>query len=381
MTRARGGSVWRAVLFVAAVGLVVSAAVVWAVFPTQYEAYSLLKISAAPPSVLAAKRLDPAEFASFKATQAELVTTSMVLNGVLRDASISRLASLQGHEDNLVDWLKEQITVTFPDDAEVMRVAVSMDSPDDAVEVAEKVTEIYLKEIVQYEKSQQMAHESKLQRAFEQLSADYKRELDSLVALERIHKTSGSEAAQIKKTLALQELGRLGDDRQQITQAIRENELAIAIDKARTELDAENRTADSVSLSRQAGDTLPLPLLEKRREFLEKELSLADARIQAKVDELAGLESFSAQVTAKKDELEAMRRQKQELGEAVEKTRIERLARDRISVIDRAQLADAPNFLRRNMIIGSLAAFGMLAGVLGLVVGRRADGPEPGPES
>ena len=201
------------------------AALVWFLMPVKYEAYALIKIRGNPQTVLESVHTPADEFDLFKATQEQLILQSMVLNGVLREASINRLPSVQEHSDDPVDWLKGELMINFPGDAEVMRIAIKTKSKNDSLAIVDKVVEVYIKEVVQYEKTQRMADEAKLTQAYEQKAADYKRELDSLVALERIHKTSGSEAAQLKKKMAIEELNMLMADRSRIIEQMHANSM------------------------------------------------------------------------------------------------------------------------------------------------------------
>jgi hypothetical protein len=271
-----------------------------------------------------------------------------------------------------VSWLKEQLTVEYPGDNEVLRIGVRANSQEESIQLTDKMVKVYLQEVVEHEKQVRMANEAKVQRAYEQKSADYGREYNVLIALEKKHGTSGSETARLKKRIALEDLNSLIAERGRIAQLLRDNDLEIVLRRARTELEAEKRTADMIS-RRMADDAepLPLPLLEKKREFLQRQLAEVGEKIELKTTEVASLESVSAHVGAKQEELEAARTLKNQLGAEVERIRIERLAPERIVKLEDAQLdGESGNTLQRNMLCGTLAVLGLLLLGVGLVIGR-----------
>ena len=372
MPRSRRATFWRRSLIVLGVMLLVGAAAARLMFPTQYTAFALLRVSSSQPAVLKERARVGTEFDLFKATQAQLISSSVVLNRVLRDPSINRRPSVVEHEDDQVSWLKGQLMVEYPGENEVMRIGIETNSKADSIQLVNKVVDVYLKEIVEHEKALRMANEAKIQRAYEQMTADYTRGLNALVMLEKNFGTSGSHAAQIKKKVAIEELDMLIADSGRLTESLRENALEIELNKARAEISEKERKASMISLGSEVEDTpLSLPLLEKKREFLQRELAETSEKIEAQASEVSGIESFHAQVTAKQEELEGARLLKNQLGAEVERIRIERLAADRIVKLEDAALeSEAGDAMKRNLLCGILAAVGLAVLGLGLVIGR-----------
>ena len=373
MSRSPRATFWRRSLIVAGGMLLVGAAAVWALFPVQYQAFALLRVASRPPTVLDEGRVDGRpEFEMFKATQAQLILSGFVMNGVLRDPAIQRLPCVIDHAADQVTWLKGHLTVEYPGENEVLRIGVRANSKEESIQLTDKVVKVYLQEIVEHEKHVRLANEAKLQRAYEQKNADYGRGYSALIALEKKYGTSGSEAAQLKKRIALEDLNLLIAERGRIAQSLRDNDLDIVLRQARTELEAEKRTADMIS-RRMADDAepLPLPLLEKKREFLQQQLAEVGEKIESQTAEVASLESVSAQVAAKQEELEATRTLKNHLGAEVERIRIEHLAPERVVKLEDALLeGESGNTLQRNTLCGTLAVLGLLLLSLGLVIGR-----------
>ena len=130
----------------------------------------------------------------------------MVLNGVLRDATINKLSLIKDHSDDPIAWLNDRLVIDYPDDAEILRVAMTGENRDEVVKIVNKIVEVYMKEIVQRERDIRLEHEAKLQRTYQNMTADLQKQQDSLHALEALHNTRGSESAQLKKDMAIEEL-------------------------------------------------------------------------------------------------------------------------------------------------------------------------------
>ena len=211
----------------------IAAVALWLVIPVKYEAFALLRVSSRQPAVLEKGASGGTEFELFKATQAQLILSNFVLNKVLNDPTVNRLASVQEHADDQVNWLKGELMVEYPGNNEVMRIGIRTKSKADSIQVVNKVVDVYLKEIVEHERTLRMANEAKIQQAFEQKAADYSRELNALAALEKTHGTSGSQAAQIKKKMAMEDLNTSIADRSRKVDLLNQNEMATMLVEAR----------------------------------------------------------------------------------------------------------------------------------------------------
>jgi polysaccharide biosynthesis transport protein len=209
------------------------ACALWFVIPVKYEAFALLRVSSREPVVLEKGATAGTDFDLFKATQSQLILSNFVMNKVLHDPSINQLASVREQADDPVSWLKGQLMVDYPGNAEVMRIGIRTKSKADSLRLVDKVVEVYLKEIVDHEKTLRMANEAKIQRAFELKSTEYQRGLDNLLTLERKFETTGSNAAQIKKKMAMEALNNAIADRSMVVNLLNQNEMATMLTETR----------------------------------------------------------------------------------------------------------------------------------------------------
>ncbi len=107
----------------------------------------------------------------------------------------------------------------------------------------------------------------------------------------------------------------------------------------------------------------PLDLLTVELEFFEAKQAEANRMILESAERLAGLESFSATVAAKQEELAALRTLNNELRAKLNRLRVERLAPDRITWVEQAQEFPEGSRVRWLAAAGALSMLG-----LGLVV-------------
>lgn len=414
----------------------------WYFIPVRYEAFALLKVSGKPPAVLRESAGAVDEFAVFKRTQVQLLLSNVVIQGTLRDATINRLSTIKEHSDDPISWLKDQLIVDYPDDAEIMRVAMKGGRKDDLLKIVNKVVSVYMEEIVAREKELRLAHESKLAQSYASMQADLQKQLDALHTLEALHKTSGSEAAKMAKDMAVQELNAYIARRTRIFTELQDNEKALVLAKARRDSPEETRPPDIVIEMEIAKDkiiegqtyelstlqrylaaqkaknpnavklpsykraqeqaqqiedaieerrnmlrprfvemlaasgsmqgnapaghlaALSVPLLEKNKEFLTEQKNIADEAIEKQMKHVGSLESYSAQVAAKQEDICALQRVNSDLRSELDRIRVEKLAPDRITKVDEAILANGTGDAVRKYV--GVAFAGILS--FGLVV-------------
>ncbi len=401
-------------------GMLVSSLVVvlvWYLVPVRYEAFALLRVSDRPPTVLKERSAAVEEFAVFKRTQVQLLLSNVVLQGTLRAADISRLTTIKEQSDDPVSWLKDQLIIDYPDDAEIMRVAMKGRRKDDIIKIINKVVAVYMEEIVAHEKELRLQQENKLDKSYTAMMSDLQKQQDALRTLEAVHKTSGSEAAKMAKDMAVQELQNYMARKTRIITELKDNDKQLVLMKARRDNPEETRPPDiliemeiskdrliesntmmlsqieqelaaqkaknpnavnlpkykkladqrhqlaeaieerrnelrpkfvemlahSGSMNNNAASNavmLSVPLLEKQKEYLEEELKQANEAVDKQFDHVKSLESFSAVVAAKQEEIRALQKVTGELRSQLDVIRVEKLAPDRITKVDDAILAN-----------------------------------------
>ncbi len=370
---------WGNVLITAGALLLVAAALAWFLLPVRYEAFALVQMSGTQPSVLdEEERVDKEAFDRFKRTQEQLVLSNPVLHSVLRDPGISRLETIEAHEEDPASWLRDELTVEYPGNAELMRISMYGTRPGDTVKIVNAVVDSYIEEIVEKNKNEQLARNDELRRAFEQHAAKHTALMKTLQTLAAVHGTQDSQEAQIKKRVATEQLDSLLARAREIAGRLDRNELEIHVEKALEAKAPETRTADppaeeeAEKAEDKTANISSLRRLEVERQFLEEKRAELAKQIKAQSDSLAKLRDSAAEVTALQEEVEQSRLLKLELAAKLDRADLEeRLAADRINKLDDAILENSEgDAVPRYAILGSVAALGLALLVTGIVFHR-----------
>ena len=177
------------------------AGLLWYLIPVQYEAFSMLRVASKAPKVFETGGGGAEEFATFKRTQLQLILSNAVLRRTLNETEIGKLESVKEHYDDPVAWLKGKLIIDYPDDSEILRVAIKTKKPSDSIKIVNKVVEKYLSEIVARDRDERHSHEKKLSDTYGIYLDDCKKQEESLFKMQLINKTPSTEAARIEEAL------------------------------------------------------------------------------------------------------------------------------------------------------------------------------------
>src|SRR5262249_30388606 len=138
--------------------------------------------------------------------QAALLRSNLVLKVVAQHPEIRDLAGVKEHEPNLSGWLSESLKIDYPNDAEILRIRMTGNDPEELRKIVNAAVDSYLKEVVQHEKDVRNAARDTLEKSWNRKKADLARELDSLFALEKVEHVNTSKAVEVQKRVALDSL-------------------------------------------------------------------------------------------------------------------------------------------------------------------------------
>jgi capsular exopolysaccharide synthesis family protein len=262
---------------------------------TPVEAFVL--ISSEQQHIVSSDKMvrDPFEFKRFCASQAAQITTPTVLLGALRDQRVSQQPILK-EQDDPVKFLQENLHVSFPNDSELMRIAMTTEVPDQAVVIVNAVTDEYMEKVAhrsRYERSDRIQNLVKALR-------DANSALDeSFTKYRQIQETVGvldAEQATAQLRLVHDELRQLSRDQSELKAHISGTQMEIV--SAKTELDwMENNpipdmTVDNeLAKSPQYGSTF-IALFDARNKLRSAQSRYTDPnspqlkRIQQQVEQL-----------------------------------------------------------------------------------------------
>jgi hypothetical protein len=326
------------------------AALLWYLMPVKYEVYALLRVQGKTPSVLKGGNEGIEEFNIFKRTQVQTVISPLVLEPTASEPAVAKLQTIR-EQERPANWLKRQLIIDFPDDAELMRVTLKGRKPEELKIIIDKVVDKYMKEVVFGEKEKKLEQEAKLAASYEEYTKKLEYQMRAVHALEKLNKVSSSEVAVVAKQVAAENLQDAFAERRDLRRKKREIEHKIMLEKAREEHGLKTAADDQP-------DNPTLWLLEKEKGLLQNELNEAEREINEDASAMASLDSFSAEVTNKQQELTRLRALTNELGAKMDSIRVERMALDRISPLYKATI-ESDNATRRLITVAVLALCGV----------------------
>ena len=253
-----------------------------------------------------------------------------------------------------------------------MRVALTGSNPDELVKIVDAVVKKYMTEVVQRERELHLEQEAKLEKKYNDYFLDLRKQTDNLHTMEAVAKAGGSDSARIRRELATADLYDAIATRNDLRRRLSENAMQIMFAKALGETPPETRTSSPVEAGPGASSRdLTLAQLELQKEYLENRLEESAKEIEERARQLEHADAFSSEVTAKQEELAALKTITARLRAELDSARIERMARDRVSIVDSAVVASRGGDLPRKFAVlagAAIASLGLVA--VGIVAGR-----------
>ncbi len=237
---------WTLAIGLGTVVSTLATALVWYFVPVQYEAYALLRVASTVPSVIEKTRGGADEFTTFKRTQVQLILSNFVLQRAVKEPDLIKLSALKEHFDEPAAWLKSKLLIDYPDDSEVLRIAIKAKKQSDAIKIVNVVVDKYLSEVVAHERKLRDDHNRTLQDTYQRYLADCKNLEEGVRKAEKLYGTSGSESAQQKKRLAIQKLGQLMEQRHYLSTQLTGTDMEIALAEFRRDHKDEDAPPDAL---------------------------------------------------------------------------------------------------------------------------------------
>jgi hypothetical protein len=302
---------WARALFVGLLGGAATAAGVWLGVPHQFMAEAVLRVSPDESRLLRSKEdVGTADFERWKRTQRQLVRSPVVLTAALQRNSVASLPTLGEQVDSLA-WLQQHITVTFPDEAEIMYVGVR-GCPDrtTAEAITNTVVEVYLHDVVDAERQKKLLRIASLQKAQTETETDLRKKRSGLRQLAAALGTSDSESLTPTQRFALEEYPHLWNQLSQV-----ELELKVLQRKRGA---AESRAQPVVKSGTQK-DNPSVPELDDSiatHELMRKELSERTSELRKEVEKFGrssiDVDMMRAEIKALNDLLDRIIRELQQ---------------------------------------------------------------------
>jgi len=145
-------------------------------------------------------------FEIYKNTQAQLLKSRFVLTAALRKPEVAKLQSVRQQGDP-IRWLQNQLQVSFPGDAEIMKVSLAGEEPKESVPLLNAIVDAYLGEVVDVERKRRNDRLNELDDVYDEKCQQVRRKMNEFRTLADNLGTGSPEAVKLKQQIALRRFG------------------------------------------------------------------------------------------------------------------------------------------------------------------------------
>ena len=147
-----------------------------------------------------------ANYEVYKRTQKELIRNRFVLNSALRNPKVAQLPVIK-QQVNPVDWLQDQISVSYPGDAEILEISMRGEFPDAVAALVNAVCDAYVEGVVHAERNDRLARLQNLEKIYNDTEEKLRQKRGHLNELVDSLGTGNAQTATQKQQIALDSYG------------------------------------------------------------------------------------------------------------------------------------------------------------------------------
>lgn len=167
---------WLAVIIALPVSALAAGAI-WKYLPKAYTTASVLQLASTERQLIfqTADSSSPVSnaFDMYKRTQKQLLRSRFVIVHALRDDKLKTLSVLKDEPDP-VAWLEKKLIVNFPDDAEVLSISLTAETPDGLDLILNSVVDSYFHEVVYVERQRKQDRLNNLELAYNRFETEWR---------------------------------------------------------------------------------------------------------------------------------------------------------------------------------------------------------------
>jgi succinoglycan biosynthesis transport protein ExoP len=256
------------------------APVAWFLLPKGYEAVAWLRVRGTG-SMLSNTSGSGGEYESYRKTQAQLITSPFVLSSAMRKPDMAMLSTFVDVQDP-VDWLADNLQVATPAESEVLQIRLRASNPEEAAKIVNNVTQAYLDDIVDKERTERLARRDVLERKYKENMAEIRARRETFNNLARQLGTKDSSEVSTQRMLLLDHVSSL---RSQINSLERDislidAELAVMNAQARGDFDvaAEELNVPELVIQQMITNDPQVGSMQSQLLSLEDEISFQEQR-------------------------------------------------------------------------------------------------------
>jgi hypothetical protein len=177
-----------------------AAGATWRFLPKIYATTAVLQVASVERPLIFATadkaQMEQNAFDMYKRTQKQLIQSRFVITAALRDESLKEVAALKNEPTtDPIDWIAKNISIAFPDDAEIMTVSLKSKFGEGLDQVVNSVVNAYFAEIVLVEQERRHERLNSLELAHRRFEMDLRTKQTQLKEL--IERVGGVETADL----------------------------------------------------------------------------------------------------------------------------------------------------------------------------------------
>ena len=184
-------------LLVIGMGLVLSvgtAGLLWWLFPESASAVALFQVSSEEQS-LAFREIsnETRQFEILQKTQLALLKSYFVLQDAVRNPNVATLSTIASEPDP-IQWLDDELSVTFPQESEILRIAITgSEDPMELQQIVDAVAQAYEDRVIYAARTKKLSTREVLARSLGDLQAEIRRKMEDFQDLAKELGTSSEE--------------------------------------------------------------------------------------------------------------------------------------------------------------------------------------------
>lgn len=297
---------WILALCMGSVAAVASAIALWFLFPESSSATALFQVSNEQDTIFDVSRQNRQDFEILKKTQLAKLRSNYVLTSAIRNPAIAGLSALAGEKDP-VEWLQDKLQVDFPQNGEVLSIALSGDElPDELVLLVDAVAKAYKAEVVDELRQHRLNNRDLLARNLENLNKEIKSKLETYLAIAKESGRPEAAGSDAETQLLVRDISETQKKKDDLTAQLYQTQADFVIMKGELEdpavLDAQIDEAleKDMQVMMIRDRIAQLQMQQAEQNGRRKRGTRADATANSQIQALnAQLETYRAQEKAK----------------------------------------------------------------------------------
>ncbi len=222
---------WLLALLMGSVVAAASALGLWFLFPESSSATALFQVSNQQDSLFGMNRQTQQSFDVMKKTQLAKLKSNYVLTAAIRDPKVGGLSALAGEKDP-VQWLQDNLEVDFPQNGEVLSIALSGNElPEDLVTLVNAVAKAYQDEVITDMRQIRATNHDLLARKLAELNSEMKEKLNTYLDIAKESDRPYDQNRDAKTELLLRDIQEAQRKQDELTSQIFQNQTDFVITK------------------------------------------------------------------------------------------------------------------------------------------------------